>query len=466
MDAVVSSVGAGLWGAPNNEELRADEIAQLPEYRYYLEQSLEPRGVASIALVDWSALRDACELLEADLGPIRDPFIALANLSVVVGAVIFHDRLVVLDYGDMAARANRLLGIDGLVRSLQLAEEGPGLRLRLVLDEHYSWAWHELGGATEGGAPWMGWLRDAWTELLPRAGFPNHASEAIEAELGYNTSPQRESFKEALFGIERGSWVRGESTDALILDNDIRALIYERFAQSLDTALAQDQTSPSVTYVGGCLRSPMLLARARWADESLKVTTQPEAFLQRVWAQQWSEDRRDVRLPFWMTAVLASSTSLSEVADRVRTLRRTARRVRRRRGELAECLRRGEPSATQQLLQALAADLGGLTADWEAIAGAALEVGAIAVQTVAPAMPKELVKPALAGAKVMGDGWLRALALRLFRPRAYAVYRMAADARELTDVLGTASRLFQFPQAYAAQPVDFMRRLGRVAWIA
>jgi len=43
---------------------------------------------------------------------------------------------------------------------------------------------------------------------------------------------------------------------------------------------------------------------------------------------------------------------------------------------------------------------------------------------------------------------------------------MAADARELTDVLGASSRLFDFEQAYAAQPVDFMRRLGQIAWIS
>lgn len=466
VDAVVSSVGAGLWGAPSNQEFLAEELAQLPEYRRYLEQRLEPRDVASIALVDWSALRDACGLLEADLGSVRDPFIALANLSAVAGAVIFHDRLVVLDHGDMAARANRLLGLDGLVRGLQIADEGPGFRLRHVLDNHYSWAWREIGGAMDNAAPWIGWLRDAWAELLPEAGFPDHASRSIEAELGYNTSPQRESFKEALFGIEHGSWVLGKNTDALILDNDIRTLIYERFAQSLDTALAQDHIGPSVTYVGGCLRSPMLLARARWADESLKVTTQSEAFLQRAWVQQWTADRRDVRLPFWMTAVLASLTSHSEVANRIRTLRRTARRARARRRELTESLRRGDPSATHQLLQALAADLEGLTADWDTIAGAMLKVGTVALQAAAPGVPEELVKPALAGAKVMGEGWLRALALRLFRPRAYAVYRMAADARELSDVLGVASRLFEFPQAYAAQPVDFMRRLGRVAWIA
>lgn len=466
VDAVVSSVGSGLWGAPNNEDLLAKEMGQLPEYRRYLEERLEPRGVGSMALVDWSALRDACTLLEGDLDTVLDPFVALANLSAVAGAVIFHDRIVVLDAHDMAARANRLLGLDGVVRGLRIADDGPGLRLRLVLDRHYTWAWHELGAATDDAAPWMGWLRDAWAELLPDVGFPNHARRTIEAELGYNTSPQRESYKEALFGIDSGSWVLGGSTDAMILDNDIRGLIYERFAQTLDTALATDQAGPSVTYVGGCLRSPMLLARARWADESLKVTRQPEAFLQRAWAQQWSADRRDVRLPFWMTAIVASSTSPREVADRIRALRRTARRDRARRGELAESLRRGERSATQQLFQALAADLEGLTADWERLAGAALEVGAVEVQAAAPGVPAELVKPALCGAKIMGEEWLRRLALRLFRPRAYAVYRMGDGARELTDVLGTASRVFGFPQAYAAQPVDFMKRLGRVAWIA
>ncbi len=466
VDAVVSSVGSGLWGAPNNEDLLTTEMGELPAYRRYLEERLEPRGVTSIALVDWSALRDACNLLEGDLDTVVDPFVAVANLSAVAGAVIFHDRIVVLDAQDVAARANRLLGLDRVIRGLRIADDGPGFRLRLVLDAHYSWAWHELGAATDSGAPWIDWLRDAWAELLPGVGFPDHARRTIEAELGYNTSPQRESYKEALFGVDRGSWVLGGSTDAMILDNDIRGLIYERFAQTLDTALATNRGGPSVTYVGGCLRSPILLARARWADESLRVTTQPEAFLQRAWAQQWSADRREVRLPFWMTAIVASSTRPSEVADRIRSLRRTAKTARARRGELTESLRRGDASANHQLFQALAADLEGLTARWEGLAGAALEVGTVALQAAAPGVPTELVKPALSGATVMGEGWLRRLALKLFRPRAYAVYQMGADAREVTDVLGTASRVFGFPQAYAAQPVDFMKRLGRVAWIA
>lgn len=96
----------------------------------------------------------------------------------------------------------------------------------------------------------------------------------------------------------------------------------------------------------------------------------------------------------------------------------------------------------------------------------ALEVSTAVLQAAAPGTPAEIVEPALKGATVMGDGWSRTLALRMFRPRVYAVYRMAADAKELTDVLGASSRLFDFKTAYAAQPVHFMQRLGKIAWVA
>jgi hypothetical protein len=366
----------------------------------------------------------------------------------------------------MAERANTAFGLDAVIHGIELADHGPGRRLRFILDEHYSWAWHEVGKASSAGLKWIGWLADAWQQVLPGTRFPSHESRAIEAALGYNTSPERESFKEILFGIDQGTWALSERTDDLILDNDIRALVYEGFAQSLDTALSDAPGRPSIVYVGGCLRSPMLFARARWADECLKETTQPEAFLQRAWRDHWTGDRRGVRLPFWMTAVIGSARSISEVADRARTLRRSTKRARRRRAELCESLRRGEPAANRALFQALAADLEGLTADWENAAGAVLDVGTTALEAAAPGVPTELLSPALKAATVMGDGWLRTIALRLFRPRVYAIYRMAVDAGQLTDILGASSRLFQFETAYASQPVDFMRRLGKVAWVA
>jgi hypothetical protein len=465
VEAVIPTVGSGLWGGSLGSEFTGDELAGLPDYRRYLENRLDLKdGVTSAALVDWSALRDTCDLLEGSRA--LDPFVGLANLAAVVGAVIFHDRVVVIDADDMVNRANRVLGLDGVIRGIELADQGPGHRLRLILDRHYSWAWHELGRASKDKVPWIQWLQESWQQLLPGATFPDHASREIERVLGYNTSPMRASYMEILFGIKEGLWVQSNETNELILDNDVRALVYERFAQSLDTALSDAPGRPSIVYVGGCLRSPMLLTRARWADECLKETTQPEAFLQRVWAERWASDRRDVQLPFWMTAVIASARSVDEVADRVRTLRRSTKRTRQRRGELCESLRRGEPAANRELFQALAADLEGLTADWEQAAEVALEVGTATLQVAAPGTPAEIVKPALKGATIMGDDWLRSVALRLFRPRVYAVYQMAASARELTDVLGASSRLFNFEQAYAAQPIDFMHRLGKIAWMA
>jgi hypothetical protein len=467
VEAVVPTAGSVLWGGPVSEEVNPADLAELPAYRQYLEQRFGlDDSVASVALVDWSALRDTCRLLEGRSSDVRDPFVALANLAAVAGAVIFYDRVVVLDKDDMATHANGILGLDEVVRGVELAREGPGRRLKLILDDHFSWALRELDSATHYGVPWIQWLGESWQQLLPGTTFPGHTELAFDGSVGYNLSPMRESYKEVLFGVDKGSWVRSDMTDELILDNDIRALTYERFAQSLNTALCEAPGRPSIVYVGGCLRSPMLLARARWADESLKETRQPETFLQREWTKRWAVDRRDVHLPFWMTAVIASARSKEEVADRLRTLRRSTKRMRRRRGELCESLWRGEPVANRALFEALAADHDGLTADWARIAGTALNLGSALLQVAAPGPYAEIVNPAVRAAAVMGDGWLQKLALRLFRPRVYAIYRMAADAKELTDVVGTSSRLFDFERAYAEQPIDFMRRLGKISWVA
>jgi len=465
VETAIRNTGSGLWGR-RSESVRA-ELEELPDYRRYLGQRLGlMNDVASIALVDWSALRDTCALLEGEPGGIPDPFVALANLAAVTGSVIFHDRVVVIDAYDMANRANSALGLDGVIRGIELDDQGPGRRLQYIFDDHYSWAWHELDRASGDGIPWVRWLKEYWQKLLPWANLPDHASREFERVLGYNTSPDNQSYKQLLFSIEKGSWIPSTRTDELILDNDIRALVYERFAQSLDTALSDDPRRPSVVYVGGCFRSPMLRARARWADECLKETTQPEAFLQREWARRWNSDRRDIKLPFWMAAVIASARSIDEVADRVQKLRSSTVRTRRRRAELCESLRRGEPEANRKLFQALATDLEGLTAGWGQIAGGTLAVGATALQAVAPGVPAEIATSALEGAAVRNPDWLRSLALRLFRPRVYSVYRMAADAKELTDILGASSRLFDFDRAYAEKPVDFMRRLGEIAWVA
>jgi hypothetical protein len=49
---------------------------------------------------------------------IVDPFLAIADLAAVVGAIIFYDSLLVLDFAGIARRSNELLDLDGIVRGI------------------------------------------------------------------------------------------------------------------------------------------------------------------------------------------------------------------------------------------------------------------------------------------------------------------------------------------------------------
>jgi hypothetical protein len=75
-------------------------------------------------------------------------------------------------------------------------------------------------------------------------------------DVGWTFTPGRPSLFKQLFR-EGGMWSRD---DNLIIENDVRAMIYENVAAMLTGALATDAlTGLNVRYLGGVLRSPMLV---------------------------------------------------------------------------------------------------------------------------------------------------------------------------------------------------------------
>jgi len=141
----------------------------------------------------------------------------------------------------------------------------------------------------------------------------------------------------------------------LITDNDVRALFYERLARGVEVMLSPGSSKgPSVRYVGGCLRSPVLLARA----DTHVIAPAAELELQRLWASV--SPREEVAdFPFWMDAVLwrARDGDAKAVQAVIRELRQEGKAFRSKRATVESRLRAGDPDSQGELLQLLKGEM-------------------------------------------------------------------------------------------------------------
>jgi len=175
-----------------------------------------------------------------------------------------------------------------------------------------------------GHATWLATLKQEWARLLPGVEFPHHTLGSHEnTTLGYSTSPARPT--PVVFENAALKWSERPAMDlqVLVLDNDIRALFYEIFAKQLQAILSDSRDAERLTvrYIGGCLRSPMLLTRARMF---LGRFTAAEAILQQDW-QAVAARTFPVRLPFWGTPTSRSRWTPTAMSCRAWTSRPPAR---------------------------------------------------------------------------------------------------------------------------------------------
>lgn len=464
IERCVDHLGGRLWDPlpHSSPEAREKALAQTFRLEEHARAALGPGRNRTIAIVDWSALHRTCELLTGN--EVEDPFIALADLSSVLGACLFYDKVIVMEGGDLHERASRALGLDDVFTPI--SPSASEFSMARLLDHHYSWAFHRLNDATHQGERWIGLLEEFWTELLPGTSFPRHDARAFDVQLGYTTSPQRQSWRDVVFRSGAEAWyVSPHDPQTLILDNDIRALVYARLAQTLDSMLADSENS--VRYTGGCLRSPMLLARAKYADMCLQAAPSVEEWLHGQWRMKYRSVDCKVRLPFWVGAILARCRGTrSAIPEEVARCREQAAQLRKRKAELETALRDSREGELKELADAVKGDTDELT-KWVDDAVGVVSAGAAVIaegvlKTHAPLVPTEIVKPAEEAAVMMGGaGWLKKLALRLFRPHIYFVSTLASDAEVLRDSVVAAARLFGLGGKVASEPLDFLTRLGR-----
>ncbi|MDP9072730.1 MAG: hypothetical protein M3N98_00920 [Actinomycetota bacterium] len=460
----VEMVGGNLWTAGDDLDL----VSELPNMCQALRQQT---GVAdgrcrSVAVVDWTSLHHARQLIEPS-ADLLDPFTALADLGAVIAAVLFYDRVLVIPE---AADANALLGVEDVVRAIPT--ELPGLHD--LLDSHYRWALDELdrAAASDPPAPWLSSAAEAWGILLPGVEVPTHTlSEGYERLAYYRASPERRSYLSVTFQQDPGQWVLSQRLPEAILDNDLRAVFYERLSTTLQSVLSDGDFHPEVRYVGGCLRSPMLMARAKAAEAALLPGASPENWIQESWRGIYQARGRTVQAPFWLQAVLAASHDRQDIPEVLGQLRQAGSSFRSHRAEFAEAIAIGDQPALTKLMEALAGDLDSLTKSTRNLAGAAGDVATAVLKVAAPVVPTELIN---AGIRAAGTqtGWLKKLGLRLFKPQLWFVLDLAGKADRGTEVVDHAARLFHFAgtdaggPVDAGRPVDFLDRLGQTTWIA
>ena len=432
-----------------------------------------PRGAGtSIAVLDRTSVHRTITLLEGEDTP-TDPFIAFADLATVIGAAIFDDRLVLLGEEtwtpEAAAQANELLGLQDAIRAITYnpdrgALEEPDHSLAEIADLLTGPVLDDLIAASESRSEWIGWLRSYWAELLPRVTFPDHDWASLSDVIDRYKYHYDEY---DVFNISGDAWAvsSGDPQD-LILDNDFRGLFYLRFVDLLATILGSDQHHPSVHYVGGCLRAPVIRAQARLAALSTEQpTASPAAWLQQIWRELEGirMTQSPILFPFWMDAVLASSSRLSDIGKVVGDLRGHAKPFRRRRNEMTQAVRYGKSKDLGKLIAALHGDAEQLSSELRRRGEAVQKsVGKAAELVPFPLLPTVI--------DAIPVGTLASIGTKIFRPDLRFVIRLSQDAQQTRRSLTKFVDLFPLSkearQARATEPSDFLKAVGEIAWMS
>jgi uncharacterized protein YjbI with pentapeptide repeats len=473
----VSHLASEDWGEPTPKS-KAGWLSRLPTFRDTTRKriGISSHEAPAVALVDWTSLNNTCRLLMGK--EINDPFVAIIDLSAVICAVIFYDYVIALDAESIVEKSNALLGLNNIIRAINPSitisdeedmdiDEGPdpeNSTLQVLLDNHLERVITELSRATRTKDPWMSWLKQSWKQLLPSLRFPSHIS--TESLVTYSGSSSRPNALDTLFRNVGGTYLLNENAgDDLILDNDIRALFYEYLAQTLSSLLWDTSESPPVRYIGGCLRMPMLTARAKLAEAQLDPTVRAENWLQARWQQLYQQRQYPIRLPVWMDAALAPAKNRSDLVRSLNELRTAAKRFRRDRARLEMALAGGDTASMEMLSAELHGDAEQLTQDWTKIAGTSVNLASAVMKVAVPVVPSDIVRATGELALTTGmKAWLEATAVRLFRPQAWVVYKMGRQASKLQRSVERAFKIFELQRGVATEPVQFLERLGSVSW--
>lgn len=427
---------------------------------------LPKKSYISVAILDWTTVRSSVDLLSSSRG-VREPFTALVNLGALVAAVIFYDRILVIPNDTGIAET---LGLEEVIRGIPYEGEGSGIpssSFSTLLEGHYRWAIDELTRASNSDVPpfWLTELKRHWKHLLPQTSFPSHDfMDGYQKMLRYN-SPSAYEHRRTIFRPNEERWLPGRDLGPVILENDLKALFYERLAQTMQAMLSDSEREVEIRYVGGCLRSPMLLARAQGARAAMLNSASPEAWLQEAWAELVRSEPHQVRAPFWLQAVLASVKTPAEIPRVLAGFRRAATRYRLHRSEFHEAIFLGDQKVLSSRISALSGNIASLTKTATDAVSATVDIASASLRPVIPMIPPELIKAGKAAAGTQST-WLKKLIVRQFHPQIWIILNMSGRAGRATDIVNHAARLFKFQGKDAREPLKFLDRLGQTTWVS
>jgi hypothetical protein len=437
-----------------------------PELAKRLRKSagLPDKHVRSVAIVDWTSLYHACSLLRGEARP-QDPFVAFADMTSVLAAVLFYDRVVVLGGRDMGRKASRLLGVPGTIRSID--PDSPNDKKRLcahLINEHFLHAASVLMSHTRQSSVWLETLRSNWSDLLPDVVIPTPSTQAYN-EMAWSLSPgQPDNYRQVFRETEIWRTDPLLVTSRLILDNDVRALFYEYMAITLEAMFAWRGSGPRVRYVGGALRAPMQRARidvwrSRW--RSVPVV---ENWLQEGWRQLNRDPQFPILLPFWTSAILQSCRARSDIPQKVGEWRQRAKHFRDRRSDVEDALGRGREEELAELMEMLKGEANELTSFASHVQSRAGVLAKATVAVLAPPVPSDLISKAVSEAVELGRGPLNMLWLRCIKGHMWFLVRQEEAAMKLRSPQERLQELFDLPVAAMSKPEALLKRLATVTW--
>jgi|SRR5271166_996498 len=302
-------VEAQLRGCPTGGQGKAARLwFDHPELARYVHKTIvgPKKEIATVALIDWTTLYHVAALFEGKLEGV-DPFVALADLSSMVAAALFYDRVVVINGEPHLYVVQQAFNMDETLVSLRtdafIEEDGYPL-LEAQLDDSFQAAAIGLCNMSTGHV-FLDSLNRSWQEMIPGVSVPTNRN--IQ-DVGWEFSGDKPDHLRQLFRPDSslgGAWAL-RASEELITKSDVAALSYENLASTLTAAIAdQPGHGPAVRYVGGVLRAPMQRAvRASWRATWDEKGPPAEAALNAWWQERFRESPITPAFPFWISAIL------------------------------------------------------------------------------------------------------------------------------------------------------------------
>ena len=436
------------------------ETATVPGLAEVLAMEVSFGTSASVALVDWTTFYNATALLVGGNEHI-DAFTALGDLTTLLGASIFYDRVLVLGHEDefrlrdgsdfLYVTGDRLGVADALTR-LSLPAEVTGTSA--LLDDCFASAVSNLRDDESG---LIAAANKHWEAMLP----PGTSLPAVrDAEVvGWTESADRAPRLRQLFWPLSGK-INTTDINRVVVDNDIRTLAYENIAALLSTLLEQpDGAGPTIRYVGGALRSPMQAAiqdvrRQEW-------NRQPPA-TEKILASWWHEEHRHVAatdFPFWLPGVFADCDSMDDLARVVGSRRQGAKKLRASRDGLEAAVAAGNEGAYSKFKSAVSGNLWPSAVDAASVAAGTAVIGAVLEGAIG--VPGT-------GAVVQAYGSIySARATRLLtrhrKSQLRVLFTISEDAEELLNPQGRLREWLALPPA-TPQVSQVLAQLNTLQW--